>query len=556
MQLSRRAPALLIALIFACMFAVGLFLYRDYGVSVDEPIQRQHSLVAYRYILEKVFHRDVAALSGLPELQQYQHRFYGVFLQLPMVFWEHLHGFTGDLGDVMRFRHLATFTYCFIGYLCFYWMSKRIFQKRWIAMLGTLMLYLYPRYFATQFFYIKDTLFAATVMITMWAAVLFLEKGERPLYGALFCFAAAVCANARFMGMMFPALLIGFLLLRDVFAARVYRNGVKALLKRVFVYASLAIGFLIVYVAISPVCWETPVKSFFETIKSFAYYDLWQGSSLFMGHEVQWNAVPWYFIPVWMLISLPLWYSLLFVAGLIGSVLLLVFPRRAAARMALIPDGDPKQSYPEILLRAPFRYVLFALALFFLPLLMVIVRHSVLYNDWRQMYFLLVPFVVVAQTAIYAFFRLVRPRWIRRAAAAALAGALLFQAGWIASNHPFEHQFLNCAAAPYRQKFSRDVTRTSLYSALKYLVDHAEEDVIVIDSAYQNFIHVSFQIPLLTPAEQARIRTEEGGTYQFEQFRYADGNDASHDGYEPWYTISIGGYAIAGIFKAIPADGD
>ncbi len=48
---NKRIPTILVALVFVCMFLVGLLHYQDYGISVDEPIRRDHSLIAYRYIM-------------------------------------------------------------------------------------------------------------------------------------------------------------------------------------------------------------------------------------------------------------------------------------------------------------------------------------------------------------------------------------------------------------------------------------------------------------------------------------------------------------------------
>jgi hypothetical protein len=548
---NRHIPMLQTVMVFFCMFVVGVLLYRDYGVSVDEQIQRQHSLVSYKYIMEQVFHRNIAQLVDTPALQEYQHRYYGTFLQLPMVFLEDLNNFQTDLGDVMRMRHLITFVYCYLGYVCFYWMGKKIFRHNWIALLGALMLYLYPRFFATQFFYLKDTLFAATIMAAMWATVLFLENGERPLYGLLFCVVTAICANLRFIGMMIPGFVIGYLLLRDLFVRRVYRDGPKAVLKRIGVYAVLVAGFLAVYIAISPACWVSPLKSVARTILHFSYYDTWKRTSIFMGREVPWNAVPWYFIPVWMLISLPIWYNLLFTGALFLIVLLFIMPARIAKRLDLPSESNAQTTYLGTLLQAHFRYVLFALALFLCPLLLVIIRQSVLYSDWRQMYFLLVPFVIIVQFGVFALIKVIRHSWVKSAIALVISCALLFQVGWIVKNHPHEHQFLNRLAAPYGDLFWRDASRTSLYPALSYLVEHAEEEIIVLDSAYSDFKAVSVQVSLLTPEQQDRIRFEPGGQYQIESYRYIIGNDASHDGYEEWYTIKVDGYKIASVFRAV-----
>jgi len=177
------------------------------------------------------------------------------------------------------------------------------------------------------------------------------------------------------------------------------------------------------------------------------------------------------------------------------------------------------------------------------------VNNSVLYNDWRQMYFLLVPYVFLVQFALCALFRVIRRNWLRIGLITAVCVSLLFQAGWIVKNHPFEHQYFNCFAAPYSAEFDRDTTRTSFYAALKYILAHAEEKTIVFDSSYGDFVIVQFDILLLTPEEQARIRFEPGGMYEYENYRFYNGNSIAHDGYEPWYTISVDGCPITCVLR-------
>ncbi|MDD4311845.1 MAG: hypothetical protein PHW41_05115 [Eubacteriales bacterium] len=549
MQNKRRITTILIAIIFACMFVVGILNYQDYGVSVDEGIQRQHSLIAYKYIMKQVFHHDVKELASYPDLPEYEYRYYGTFLQLPMVFLEDVHSFFNDFGDVMRARHLVTFLYCFIGYLCFYWLGKRVFQNRWIALLGSVMFYLYPRFFATQFFYLKDMLFTATFMAAMWVSVLLIEKEGKPLYGLLFCFVTAICANVRFIGMIFPALVIGYWIIQDVFIRKIFRQGIKTVLRRIGTYAALVLGFLVIYVAIHPACWETPLRSIVAVIKTFSYYDAWRGSTMFLGQWAPWNDVPWTYIPVWLFISLPVWYQLLFFGALVLSVLLILFPKRFSKRLFPLQAGETKQSWLEILLQAPYRYVLFALVLFFGPLLLVILNRSVLYNDWRQMYFLLVPYVFLAQFTVFVLFRLCNRTWVRNSVVVAICGALLVQTTWIINHHPYEHQYLNPLATPYRALFCRDATRASQYDAIKYLLNHAKEDIIVLNSDSSSLPLVKYQIALLTPEEQARFRYEPGGMYEISDFRYVNDKYIGDDGYEIWYTIYVDGCPITHVLR-------
>ena len=72
----------------------------------------------------------------------------------------------------------------------------------------------------------------------------------------------------------------------------------------------------------------------------------------------------------------------------------------------------------------------------------------------------------------------------------------------------------------------------------------------MLDSSYGDFIIVQFQMMLLTPEERARIRYEPQGMYEFENYRYTyNKEDVAHDGYEPWYVISIDGTPIASVLR-------
>lgn len=50
----RRWPNIDIAVFvfFILYFFVGILIFRDYGISWDEPISRNNGLVAYRYVFE------------------------------------------------------------------------------------------------------------------------------------------------------------------------------------------------------------------------------------------------------------------------------------------------------------------------------------------------------------------------------------------------------------------------------------------------------------------------------------------------------------------------
>ena len=99
----------------------------DYGITVDETVERNSTLISYQYAFETLFGKDLA-LSDQP-LETYKDRYYGVTLQMPTVVAEHLTGFTMPSRDIYMMRHLWTFLICLSGLACFYLFLERVFRN-------------------------------------------------------------------------------------------------------------------------------------------------------------------------------------------------------------------------------------------------------------------------------------------------------------------------------------------------------------------------------------------------------------------------------------------
>src|SRR5580693_5315776 len=83
-------------LLFIITFVAGIASYKDYGVSWDEPLQRDLGVVTYNY----VFKEDTA-------LKTYGDRALGAGFELPLVIMEKcLH--LADAREIYPARHLAT----------------------------------------------------------------------------------------------------------------------------------------------------------------------------------------------------------------------------------------------------------------------------------------------------------------------------------------------------------------------------------------------------------------------------------------------------------------
>ena len=61
---------------------VGAGIYRDYGLSSDEPTERISTLVNVKYLIS-LFDQDRASEMEVPDLMTYDDRYYGTLLHMP-----------------------------------------------------------------------------------------------------------------------------------------------------------------------------------------------------------------------------------------------------------------------------------------------------------------------------------------------------------------------------------------------------------------------------------------------------------------------------------------
>ena len=161
--------------VFCLLWLYGLMTVKDYGVSTDEVIERESSLAAYKYIVPSV--SDIVTESvdftQVPDLKDYVYRYYGVAVQLPMVFVGHLFGFQLDIRKVFLMRHLANFLAFFLASIFFY-LTCRLFTRkagsdrksRYLSLFGTLVFLLSPMILANAYYNIKDMMFLSAFTVS------------------------------------------------------------------------------------------------------------------------------------------------------------------------------------------------------------------------------------------------------------------------------------------------------------------------------------------------------------------------------------------------------
>lgn len=519
----------------ACLYLlVGAAVFRDYGVSTDEPNERKTMYINANYVLTLLGKE----LMDVPELDSYEDKYYGIFLQMPTAVFEV--GYKG-WDYTYTWRHLYTFGICVLGYAAFYFLCRRIFASDLTALLGTAMIALYPRFFAEQFYNIKDMFFVAAYMLAMWGTCKVIESRFDWKWSIVFTFLSALATNVRIVGIIFVFLLTGYAWLACLAQRRFQTEAARQPSIKNAPYGLTIKGTLILSVSVFllyfmflvimyPVAWAHPVRTMAEIFTKFSNYDDWTGAIVFMGKILSKEEIPWYYVPVWMLISIPVWYILLFLMTVCVSV------RKAAFKLR------EKELWPGLLFE--YKYFFWAVALVLIPWGAIVVKHATLYNGWRHCYFLVPPLVLIV---LYGVNHIIKSagKGYRAVVLGLIALGLVIQLNWIRVNHPHEMVYFNGIGRNWAADFDRDYWHMAEGKAYDYILENDHSDKITVNST-----GTRYPLNLLTKDQRERIEvTEDAPVYFIETYRGKLGNEILLSGYEELYSITVDDFKIATVYK-------
>jgi Dolichyl-phosphate-mannose-protein mannosyltransferase len=489
MTLSNSAPTKLSSttrcwpglLLLVASLIIALFIYKDYGVSWDEPEQREMGEVSYNYI----FHHD-------PALKTSVDRDHGVGFELVLTALEKKLHFT-DSRDIFLMRHLATHIFFLIGVFFAYLLMLRLYKNQFIACLGFLIIALNPRLYAHSFFNTKDIPFLSAFIICLFLCHVAFDKNKSWWY-ALLGVACGYATSIRILGVLLISLIALFILI-DMLRAF---NGKTKTAKSA---GNLFIFFTASFLSLTgfwPVLWESPLQTFASNFRSLSHFP-WDGLVLFNGHLDHAKTLPWYYLPEWFFISTPLLWLTTGIAGITMVVLRFI--------------------------KSPFNYVaslsgksnLLYLLCFFTPLLSIIVLHSVVYDDWRHVYFIYPPFVFLALSAIHKF-NACKGNII---ACAICMVQLVLTGFFMISNHPCQNVYFNSLVSHkdehIRMNFEQDYWGSSFKQGIEYILAHDTSSTIRLDWRIRP---VKTNVRILKEADRKRIQfTEDSADYFITTFR-------------------------------------
>jgi hypothetical protein len=420
----------IVYLFFSIFFIIGVFTFKDYGLTGDEVFERQTGFYWLNYVLGFTPFDNIKSIAAikfeeikgftLPKTEN--NPFYGVIFSLPAAFLEVIFNIE-DSKNYYHLYHFLNFTLFFIASIFFYKLLLNRFLNSNIALVGTLFFVLSPRIYASSFYNNKDLVFLSLATIALYYCFKSLEKIN---YKNLLIFSvfAAMCTSSRIFGVIFPVFF-------SIFYFLSFSSNTK-IIKNLKFIGFFLISYLLFLLVFWPELWSNPIENLFLSFKYFKFFDGFNIQMFFNGEYINSSFLPYSYIFTWILITTPILYILLFLIGYF------VIFRRFFLRFINIKENS---YYPDFWRGINEKKDLFILLNLTGVIFALIVFSIILYTGWRQIYFLNIFIIYIATYGFYYLQIKLKSKFNRNAQYGVVGVFLIFVIYKMVIFHPYQNLY-------------------------------------------------------------------------------------------------------------------
>ena len=447
---------------FLLILFSGFFSVKDYGVSSDESDQRHSGFVELNYIGEKIAPNILKHYKGDKVYidlydENYKERFSGHILNTVSAFFEVIFKIE-DRRDVFIFKHHIYSFLFFLSLISFYKICQIRFEKWYISIIGVFIIFLSPRIFANSFYDPKDIPFFSMLIFSVHFGLLFFNNRILKYLIYFSLFNALVISGIRIFGIISPILILSSIIL--------YTFIVKENFKKNLLLISFCLILSIIFsIILKPYLWSSPLTNFLDTFGYLGEFgEIWSIPNLFFGEIILSKDVPWYFSIVWISITTPIFYSILFLIGL--SFYLVNFFKHFRNNFS----------------NKTFYYDSIFFSLMIIPIIGSIILRESSFNSWRHLYFIYPYFVIFCLIGFENILSYLRINSLRKYFCVFFLIILLFNLTWIVKNHPYQYAYFNILVGKnnLNKTFDIDYHGLSYKQNLEFIIDNDESDKISV----------------------------------------------------------------------------
>ncbi|SNC77165.1 hypothetical protein SAMN06265337_3745 [Hymenobacter gelipurpurascens] len=514
---------------FGLLALLGVALHRDYGVSWDESNNHLNGLVNLKYLASwlpkssAIRHHPTFATT--PDIRNFQDAHHGPLFEMAVVALNYV--FTDhDSRSYFFLRHLLVFSVFLVGIWALFRLGTYWFRDwRW-GLLASALLVLSPRFFAEGFYNGKDVVYLAFFTLAMYTLTRLLHRPSLKR-AALHGLATALAIDIRVHG-------VQLVLFTAVGLALAYGSSMPPLRGRQLVRVGLLYLLMVAGGVLAgwPYLWVHSLPELLA-VSSHAVRYPWPLTNLYLGKLLPVGQLPWHYIPVWMVVTIPVPYSLAAAVGLLWAL----FQGRRQRPLWTSETG-----------RLAILMVLWLLG----PIVLVMLTHTVVYEGWRHLYYVYPALLLWAVQGIQWVSRLGQSAGPLRVVSRLVLVAAVLETGHTAWRmvqlHPFQNMYFSFLPGPTAERrFERDYWGLSYRRGLEWILANDSARVVTVDT------HLHFplynNLLILPPPDRARLRyLPDSARYYLAAYRWHPQSYLDSLGTEV-HTVWAGDIKILSVFR-------
>ena len=452
------------------MLAAMLMISRDAGISGDEEVHYKQSEMVYNYFASSGV--DQSALhTPQTHLQYYGQAFDNLVTFL--IKWFHIE-------DIYGFRHLMCsisgwltilITALFAAYLAGYG----------AAILVLILFAVSPTFLGHSQNNLKDIPFALAYISSVFYSLklVFAERKPSKKTIILLILSLAFSFGIRPGGLLSIFYFGLFAILKlAVDWLNNHQRDMSVVKRKLLLYFGIALAGYLLGLATWPYALQNPLLNTWKSYQVMTHFPT-TVRQIFEGRFDWSDFLPWYYLPKYMLITIPL----------------VVF----AGLTAFFLNTQKKYTFNQ-----KFQLLLVGFTILF-PVVFVILKQSNLYGSWRHFLFIYPGFILISALGVKAFWTRFHQKFVRIGAIAVLLVLIMHPLKFMAVNHPYYYLYYNQltgglkgAYAKYETDYYYHSMRSGAEWLQKYLKNKPHKDTVTVGANFpiqwyfRNTQHVGF----------------------------------------------------------------
>lgn len=439
--------------IIAALMLIALWwVSRDAGISGDEEVHYLHSEMVYNYF--STLGEDQSSIhTPKTHLQYYGQAFDNLVTIL-------IHWF--NIEDIYGFRHLMS-SLC--GWLAM--VVTALFAAHFAgygaAIMVAILYALSPVFLGHTQNNLKDIPFALAYIASVFYSLklIYAEVKPSPTTVLLLILSIGFAIGIRPGGILVVFYLGFFMFLKVAeHLLKEHRLDWQQIRKYLFLFAVISLSGYVLGLVLWPYALQNPLLHPWKSYQVMTSFPT-TVRQIFNGHFDWSDFHPWYYLPKYMLITIPL----ITFAGLVA--LIFQFKKSFSASQKI-----------QLLL------IVFTIVF---PIVFVLLKQSNLYGSWRHFLFVYPALILLSALGLHALFATIQQRVIRIGAIGLLLALSVHPLKFMAQNHPYYYLYYNELTGGLKGAYARYETDYYYHSMREgaewlkgYLKDQPHQGKIIV----------------------------------------------------------------------------